>query len=231
MKRLVLSLVLFSVTSAGAALAEETQASAPVPAAGQQVETVAPAAEPAVQPPVVATATVPAVAPAAPVTAAVPLTSLPPTRRYRDEEVPPPGYVLEEQVRRGLLIPGVAVVGALYLTGIITTGVLQSFPNKTGFLAVPVAGPWITLAARSRNCVNEEDDSLECSEDQALDRLLVLDGLFQAVGTALIVTGITWTKSVWVREDLANIHLVPGINVAKMSGLPQPNGLSVVGQF
>lgn len=156
--------------------------------------------------------------------------------RYRDDQAAPPGYVLEEQARRGLVIPGVAVVGALYITGLITTGVLQSFPNKTGFLAIPVAGPWITLVTRDTSCDAVDldtslDSSLECDEDKALDRLLVLDGLVQAIGTALIVTGFTWTKSVWVREDLASINLVPGINVAKLPGLPQPQGLSVVGRF
>lgn len=156
--------------------------------------------------------------------------------RYRDDQVPPPGYVLEEQTRRALVIPGVAVVGALYITGIITTGVLQDFPNKTGFLAIPVAGPWITLVSRETSCDDPNvettiDGSLECDEDKALDRLLILDGLLQAVGTALIVTGFTWTKSVWVREDLANIQLVPGISVARVPGLPQPQGLSLVGRF
>src|SRR5688572_27541226 len=128
MKRLVLGLVLVSATSTGWVSAAEEAGATGVEATGAvgtPVESEL-AAEPA---PVAAPA--PAVAPAAPV-APIPLTSLPPTQRYREHQAPPPGYVLEEQARRGLVISGAAVVGALYLTGVITTGVLQSFPNKTG---------------------------------------------------------------------------------------------------
>jgi hypothetical protein len=234
MKRFVSSLVLVSTTYAGWASAqEEPVLASPEPAALPAPTAVQPApdvAAPAVAAPAVAAPAVaaPAVAPQ-PSEAPIPLTSLPPTQRYRAYEAPPPGYVLEEQARRALVIPGVAVVGALYITGVITTGVLQDFPNKTGFLAIPVAGPWITLVTRDASC--DDDVTFDCEEDDAVKRLLVLDGLVQAIGTALIVTGFTWTKSVWVREDLANISLVPGVNVARVPGMPEAHGLSLVGQF
>jgi hypothetical protein len=223
MKRLILSLVMVSVTTAGWASAQEGPASASL-AAGAEGETTpsdeVPAAEVQAAPAPVA----------APVVAPIPLTSLPHTQKYREDQPPPPGYVLEERARRGLVIAGVAVVGAFYFTGIITTGVLQDFPNKTGFLAVPVVGPWITLLARDSSCVSG-DLSLDCESEDVAKRLLIADGLIQALGTACLVTGFTWTKSVWVREDLANVRLVPGIQVAKLPGVPQPQGLSLVGQF
>lgn len=212
-----------SATSVGWASAEEAQDTAPEPSEVMETS----AAPVPVEEPV---APAPAVAPAA-VVAPVPLTSLPPTQRYRDHLPPPPGYVLEEQVRRGLLIPGIAVVGATYISGVLITGVFQDFPNKTGYLAVPLAGPWITMVARDSSCNEDLSTDLDCETDAAVNRLLVLDGLVQAIGAALIVTGVTWTKSVWVREDLANINVVPGLSVARLPGMPEPHGLSVVGTF
>lgn len=232
MKRLVLSLILSSVTSAGWAGAQES--AVPSGQGDEEVTALPVPSEEVAEPSPAPTAV--AVAPASRTVAPVPLASLPPTQRYREHQAPPPGYVLEEQARRVLVIPGIALVGALYITGIITTGVLQEFPNKTGFLAIPVAGPWITWGTRTSSCddidsENSLSSSLDCDEDKALDRLLVLDGMLQAVGAALIVTGFTWTKSIWVREDLAHINVVPGLNVAKLPGLPEPHGLSLVGRF
>lgn len=222
MKRLIASMVLVSVTSVGWASAEEQRGGAfETSEATVESAPVDLPAEPVAQAPT----------PAPVVSAPVPLTSLPPTQRYRDHLPPPPGYVLEEQVRRGLLIPGISVVGAAYISGLLVTGVFQNFPNKTGYLAVPLAGPWITMVARDSSCDEDSIGDRECARDVAVDRLLVLDGLVQAIGAALIVTGVTWTKSLWVREDLASIDVVPGLRVAKLPGMPEPHGLSVVGTF
>lgn len=158
----------------------------------------------------------------------VPLASLPATRPYRSNRGAPQGYVLSDEPRRGLIVAGVAVVGAAYFTGLIIAGVAQDFPNHSGYLAIPVFGPWITLAARN----NDNCGDSSCASDDVTKRALTVDGLFQAIGTGLIVTGLVWTRPVWLREDLAkHLDVVPGLNVAALPGMPQPQGMSVVGRF
>ncbi len=218
MTRITLRVCLLSLTLTGSVWAQ-----APEPVA----EPVAPAPAPVAPAP----APVAAPAPAAQVqqTAVVPLSSLPATLPYRRERGAPEGYVLTEEPRRGLVIGGVAVLGAAYISGLLATGVVLDFPNKTAFLAIPVAGPWITLAARDKKC--DGNDGLDCAGDELARRMLVIDGLVQAIGTGLIVTGFTWTKSMWLREDLANVELIPSVNVASLPGVPTPQGMSLVGRF
>jgi hypothetical protein len=157
----------------------------------------------------------------------VPLATLPATRPYRSNRGAPEGYVLSDEPRRGLVVAGVSVVGAAYFSGLVIAGVIDDFPNQSGYLAIPVFGPWITLAARTDRCSGDG----YCSDD-ATKKLLAVDGLFQAIGAGLFVTGLVWTRPVWLREDLAkHIDLVPGLNVATLPGMPQPQGMSVVGRF
>lgn len=155
---------------------------------------------------------------------------MPATQPYRGEELSPPGYVLDEQVRRPFVIGGAAAIGAGYISGLIVGGVLGDFPNKSIFLVIPAAGPWVTLATR-KTCTPRPDVLLDCAGDDLAQRLLIADGLVQTIGVGLLVTGFVWTKSIWLREDLANINLVTGLNVAALPGAPPPQGVSIVGHF
>lgn len=236
MKRCTLRAGLFSLTLASPVWSQvpaEVPASAPAdptPAAAPPAPAAPPAAAPAAAPPPAAPAPPATPESSGPPTAVVPLTSLPETVAYRRGRAAPEGYVLTEEPRRGFVIGGVAVVGAAYLTGLMVTGVAMDFPNKTAFLAIPVAGPWITLATRDKRC--DDDITLDCTSDELARRMLIVDGLVQAVGVGLIAAGMTWTKSVWLREDLAShVEFLPTLNVAASPGLPAPQGMSVVGQF
>jgi hypothetical protein len=171
----------------------------------------------------------PAPVAAAPLPPPVPIHYLPKTRPYRDDAPPPEHYVLSDEPRRGFVIGGVIAVGVPYITGLLIAGVAQDFPNKSGFLAIPVAGPWITLA--TRDTCEDTGGVLDCAESDAARRALLFDGIVQGLGTALIVTGLTWTKTVWLREDLAdNVQFMPGLDVARLPG-DAPQGMSVVGRF
>jgi hypothetical protein len=218
MKQTGPTVALFCLTLAGNAWAQEPAPAAPSPTPEAQL-----AAQPAVAAPAPASS-------AAPQPAPIPLYTLPKTRPYRDDVAPPPGYVLSEEPRRGFLIGGIAALGASYLSGLLVAGVFMEFPNKSAFLAVPAAGPGITLATRD-SCDNPTDTTLDCAADDLAVRLLLVDGIVQAVGVGLIVTGLTWTKSVWLREDLASFELVPGLNVARLPGDGQPQGLTLLGRF
>lgn len=203
------------LTSTGLAWAQDpTAPPAPAPepapvAAAAPVATAAPVAAPAPAPP------------------PVPLHYLPKTRPYRDDAPPPDHYVLSDEPRRGLVIGGIVAVGVPYITGLFVAGVGMDFPNKSAFLAVPIAGPWITLATRD-GCT---DNTISCTDDRLARSMLMLDGIFQGLGTALLVTGFTWTKTMWIREDLAqNIDLVPHLDVARLPG-DSPQGMSLIGRF
>jgi hypothetical protein len=128
-----------------------------------------------------------------------------------------------------LVIGGIVAIGAPYISGLLIAGAAMDFPNKSAFLAVPVAGPWLTLA--TRDTCEDSGDVFDCTDDEIARRVLLFDGIIQALGTALLVTGFTWTKTVWLREDLAdNIQFMPGLNVARLPG-DSPQGASVVGRF
>lgn len=224
MKRVALQVSLLCLTSTGVAWAQDPAATpttpAPAPAAAPAASAPAPAAAPVAQPPAPV---------AAPLPPPVPLHYLPRTRPYRDDAPPPEHYILSDEPRRGLVIGGVIAVGVPYITGLLIAGVAQDFPNKSAFLAIPVVGPWITLA--TRDTCEEQSGVLDCASSDLARRALLFDGIFQGLGTALLVTGFTWTKSVWLREDLAdNIDFMPALNVARLPG-DAPQGVSVIGRF
>ena len=223
MKRITLRVSLLCVTSTGIAWAQD-------PTVPPTAAEPAPAASPAQPTPAPAPAPMPAPPAAAPAPPPVSLHYLPKTRPYRDDAPPPEHYVLSEEPRKGFVIGGVVAIGAPYITGLIIAGVGMDFPNKSGFLAVPVAGPWITLALRD-SCDESAELDFECADDDLARRALMFDGIVQGLGAAALVTGLTWTRSVWLREDLAdNIDFVPGLNVVGLPG-DTPHGMTVVGRF
>jgi len=123
---------------------------------------------------------------------------LPKHQRYRGE-AELDGYVLEERWRPALAIPGLVLVGVTYFSG-LGVGSIDDFDNKKGFLAVPVIGPWLTLLSREDDC----DDEDICPAR----RLLIASGVMQTVGLGLVIVGTTWSKRLWVREDVA-VSLAP----------------------
>ena len=135
------------------------------------------------------------------------LSSLPPRKRYREGDPIPPGYRLEETVRKGPIIAGAIVLGVPYVIG-LSVASQRGFENESHWLAVPGLGPWMTLAARDgcdddRSSNDEDDDLADCVGDVLLGTVLTLDGLMQATGSVLLIVGLTSKKEVLVREDLA----------------------------
>jgi hypothetical protein len=113
---------------------------------------------------------------------------------YDDGQPVPPGYHPEDQAKRGLVITGALLLAISY--GISSTvGLFDNFADKTGWLAVPVAGPWAFLATRYK------------SDETALHFYLAIDGLTQAAGVALLIYGINGEK-VLVRNDLGLAYVV-----------------------
>jgi hypothetical protein len=125
-------------------------------------------------------------------------------RRYVEGQRIPPGYTVEERVRRGPIIAGSIVFGVPYMLGLLAASA-DDFPNQSGWLAVPVVGPWVTLVSREDTCdvptYDGDDYSYDCTD--GVQTLLVLDALMQTTGAVLFVWGVSSTKKVLVRDDAA----------------------------
>ncbi|WP_437739291.1 hypothetical protein WME73_27010 [Sorangium sp. So ce302] len=133
---------------------------------------------------------------------------------WREGEPVPPGYHPETRVRKGLVISGSIVFGTVYLFTAIGGGdaVYRGSPGYAA-LFVPCAGPFITLATTRQ-------DDLETMA-------LVLDGLVQITGAALLVPGLLVPRRVLVRDDVNQPFVLP----APMALGPSSAGLGLVGRF
>ena len=129
------------------------------------------------------------------------------------------GYQLEETRPTAPLVYGAVAVALPYVTG-LGIGAAESFDNGSGWLALPVLGPWAALGARSDPCagiVDEQqpmapvDDSKvgRCVAEPLVRGLLVLDGVLQAAGGVLLIVGASTKERRLVRADVARVVATP----------------------
>lgn len=132
-------------------------------------------------------------------------------------------------MRRGPIIAGAILFAVPYALGLSFAGG-DGFSNQTGWLALPIVGPWITLAARERcDDTPTYDDTFDrfespCDGERTLRTLLVMDSLMQATGAALLLWGTLSKTKQYVRDDVT-VQLVP--TQLGRSGY----GLGAVGSF
>lgn len=129
---------------------------------------------------------------------------LPPVMPYREGQPVPPGYHLEERPIRAALITGYVITAVPYFTGLLIAAT-SGFPNRSIFLVVPWAGPWLTLGLRENRCDTEtyDEDSTDadgCIEDAVAGFALVFDGLMQGAGGALVLVGYLAPQTKLVRD-------------------------------
>ena len=118
----------------------------------------------------------------------------------------PAGYHVEERARRGMLIGGAVVLGVPWVLGLtIASG--YDFSNQSGWLVVPVLGPWITIASRKTDGLCGYGNS--CPDDNGVRTMLILDGLTQAAGAIMLVYGLSSTKKVMARDFVGSLHFTP----------------------
>lgn len=124
----------------------------------------------------------------------------PPKKMAYEEGAPIPlGYHLEERTRVGPVIAGAIVGGIGYvIVALPILSVWDEIGNSTRALAVPVLGPWITLATYERCSSNDG-----ICWDGLINMVLVLDGAMQATGAALLTWGLTSKKQYLIRDDVA----------------------------
>jgi hypothetical protein len=133
---------------------------------------------------------------------------------YKAGDPIPAGYRLEEHPRRGLVTAGWVLTGIGYGIALIAA-TSADFQNHSGWLAVPVAGPWLTLGRRDYACEdrNENEDpdaseSAECVGEIFVVMGLILDGMIQTAGGTLLLIGYVSQKQELVREQPA-LHIAP----------------------
>ncbi|HEX4446112.1 MAG TPA: hypothetical protein VH044_05225 [Polyangiaceae bacterium] len=130
---------------------------------------------------------------------------------------------------RAILAGGIAgFLGAYIPSFIVALANGNSFDNQ---LYIPVAGPWMDLAKRP-TC-GTGPTQISCVTEDAYEVLLVVDGVFQALGVGAIALGAltpekrTRTVGAIVRakgEDKPHLRLVPTVGKTGC-------GLAVFGGF
>jgi hypothetical protein len=126
---------------------------------------------------------------------------------YEPGQPVPAGYHVEERVRKGLVIGGGITLGVSWLFS-ATAAVSSDYDDKSGFLMIPVLGPWLMLAAggaKDKTCTEPEypynyDD--DCGSRAGVRGLLFFDGITQAAGTVMLATGLFATRQRLIRNNL-----------------------------
>jgi hypothetical protein len=140
-------------------------------------------------------------------------------RDYEDGDQIPPGYHAESRVRTGLVVGGAVTFGVLYLLSVLVGAAISDTNKAIGnsssrdngdFLYVPVAGPFLQMTKTDSSSGNVT---------------LAIDGIAQAAGATMFIVGITSPKTVLVRNDLGEVHVMP----MKMG--TNGGGLGLVGTF
>jgi hypothetical protein len=128
--------------------------------------------------------------------------------KYHEGDPVPEGYVLNETPMRGLMTGGIIAIGVPYLTGLVIGGV-ANFENQGGWIAIPVAGPWLTWGLRKRDCFNTGCDAADNqAANQLVRTMLVLDGAIQGIGLAMTIMGVVFTRTELLRSDLATVQTI-----------------------
>ncbi len=146
---------------------------------------------------------------------------------------PPPGYVLESKPNIGLIVVGALTFSTSYAMGLIF-GAANDFEQGLGFVAIPLAGPWIALGSRNFECAPASDPSdpnqvqaaADACQDATIENglaaaVLAGAGVAQLVGATLVVVGLIDRKQTWVRGDL--IERSDGATL-RFDAVPTPTG-------
>lgn len=130
---------------------------------------------------------------------------------YSDGQLVPPGYHVETQIRKGLVIAGACVFGATYL---LTVVVAAEAGKGAEILYVPVVGPFVAAGVLAKG------GELGAS----LAPVFILDGVAQLAGVGMFIAGMVAQKQVLVRNDVS-FQVLP--TPLGKGGL----GLTVIGQM
>ena len=125
----------------------------------------------------------------------------------------PPGYRVEHRPATGLIAAGLSSLIVGYGTAFII-GAGDGFKDGTGWLVLPVIGPWAAIGARSYHCVNDPLQATACvhgafNEVQTI-AILSGDAVVQATGIVLFLAGLGSGHDELVRTDLGlSLRVLP----------------------
>lgn len=130
-----------------------------------------------------------------------------PPKTYRDmpAELPyeegdpiPYGYRPETRIRKGLVIGGAVTLGSLYLISASIGSLAKDIDSSSDAftpLFFPVVGPFVTI---------------QTADSQGSGTFfLLIDGVGQTAGLAMLIAGIASPRSVLLRNDLAEVRVAP----------------------
>jgi hypothetical protein len=110
---------------------------------------------------------------------------------------PPPGYHLEENPRKGLILAGALTFGVPYLISLTIGGASRSPADR--WLLLPVVGPVGSLTYGTRGC-DEDNDPLRCTGNILIVVGLAFDLAAQMAGAILFTMGYVFPKRQWVND-------------------------------
>jgi hypothetical protein len=156
----------------------------------------------------------------------------------------PPGYHLESHARKGLLVAGGIMLGLSFGFSVAVAATKSEpaysdhlssneVPYNPGSLAAPVLGPWLALSSlKSYECSSlpglyYSPSACRNARTQAKvwEAVLIVDGLVQLSGVALIALGLVFPRQQFVINDALKAQVVP------VSLGSSGHGLAVVGTF
>lgn len=111
---------------------------------------------------------------------------------YKEGYLVPEGYHRESRVRTGLVIGGAVTFGVMY-----SFAALSAVTSGEKVMAIPLLGPFLELGRL--NLSGPADNSFA----PVVVTLLVIDGLGQVAGAAMLIGGLAGKKEVLVRNDVA----------------------------
>ena len=123
---------------------------------------------------------------------------------YRDGTPIPSGYHVEHRAAGGLIAGGLVSLGVAYSVAIVV-GANDNFKNGTGWLLLPVVGPWAAIGARSYHCTDDPLQAEHCirgafNEVQTI-AILSADAVVQATGAVLFLVGLSSGQVELVRSE------------------------------
>lgn len=127
---------------------------------------------------------------------------------------------------RAMLHSGIWTLGLSYVPAVVVAAESGRHGDKN--LYVPVAGPWMDLAARNPCPAN-----VSCSNETTNKVLLVVDGVFQGVGALDIVGAFLFpeTRTTTRAQNATEMH-VAGLSLHLSPARFQSGyGVSAVGSF
>jgi hypothetical protein len=123
------------------------------------------------------------------------------------QQVLPAGYHVERRTNPLQAANGAFLFGGFYGTG-IGVAVVNDLRYHTGWLALPVVGPWVVLLSGATACdAADETAGFDCHAKEK-QVLLVIDSLAQAGGIVWFIAGMRGSRVV-VRDRVASVIVVP----------------------